>query len=75
MVVVPALKPKTNPFASTIATEVLLLPHVPLVPVVNNWVTVPGHIDENPVIVPAFAPGFTFTLYDVNDDPQELEIK
>lgn len=75
MVVVPGLKPKTNPFASTIATAGALLLHVPPLPVVNNWVTVPAHIEGEPVIVPALAPGLMLTLYDVNDEPQLLEIK
>ena len=75
MVVVPGLKPRTNPLASTIATVGVLLLHVPPLPVVNNWVTVPAHIEGAPVIVPALAPGLTVTLYDVNEEPQLLEIK
>lgn len=75
MVVVPGLNPKTNPFASIKATDGLLLLHVPPLPVVNNCVTVPAHIEEDPVIVPAFTPGLTLILYDVNDEPQVFEIK
>lgn len=73
---VPALNPKTNPLGSTKATPGLLLLHVPpLLPLVNNWLTVPAHIADKPVIVPALAPGFTVILYDVNDDPQLFAIK
>jgi hypothetical protein len=57
------------------ATVGVLLLHVPPLPVVNSWVTVPAHIDGDPVIVPALAPGLTVILYDVNDEPQLLEIK
>lgn len=75
MVAVPALRPKTNPFASTNAIDGLLLLQVPPLPVVNNWLTVPAHIEADPVIVPALVPGPTLILYEVNDDPQVLEIK
>lgn len=68
--------PKTNPFASINATARLLLLHVPPgVPVVNNGITEPAHMDEDPIIVPALAPGFTVILYEVNDDPQLFETK
>lgn len=73
---VPGLKPKTNPVGSTNATAGLLVLQVPpLLPVVNNWVAVLAHMAEDPMIVPALAPGFTVTLYDVNDDPQVFVIK
>lgn len=75
MVAVPALKPKTNPLASTMATDGVLLLHVPPLPVVNNCVTLPAHIEGDPVMVPALVPGPTVTLYEVNDEPQVLEIK
>jgi hypothetical protein len=62
MVVVPGFKPKTNPLASTMAIDGLLLLHAPPLPVVNNWVTVPAHMEEDPVMVPALAPGLTLTV-------------
>ncbi len=74
MVAVPVPTPKTNPFASTNATDELLLLHDPPgVPLLSKLMDEPVHTDDGPLIVPALAAGLTFTLYVANDDPQIFE--
>ena len=63
MVALPAPTANTKPLASTNAAAGLLLIHVPPpVPFVVNWLTVPVHIADDPLMVPAVTIGLTFTL-------------
>ena len=58
IVALPAFTPVTRPeLAFTVATDVLLLLHVPPeVPLLVNVVVEPLHTDVEPLIVPALAP-------------------
>lgn len=76
MIAVPGPTPNTTPFASTIAAVALLLVQTPpAVPLLTKVIVEPVQTDEGPLIVPALARGLTVTLYEANDDPQELEMK
>jgi hypothetical protein len=58
-VVDPVVTPDTIPEVPTVATEVVLLAHVPPVGVPVNVIKEPLHTHENPVI--AVGIGFTVT--------------
>jgi hypothetical protein len=62
MVVVPAAIAVTIPAASMVATDVLLLAHVPPADVLVNVVVAPGHIP----IVPVIASGNGLTVTTAN---------
>ena len=61
--VMPADTPITTPVPTpTVATDVLLLLHVPVVGVLPSVVACPTHIDSEPLIVPGS--GFTVIVFD-----------
>ena len=53
IVTLPAVTPVTLPDASTVATEALLLVHVPPETVSDNAVTEPAQTEDAPVMAPA----------------------
>ena len=61
MVAMPEAMPETRPVtASTVATDVLLLDHVPpLFPLAVKLKDEPTHTNDPPLMVPAFNTGFT----------------
>lgn len=64
MVVVPVPTPVTNPVAAfTVAIDVLVLVQVPpSAPLVPNCDVEPVHIVDEPLMLPAFAAGFTVSV-------------
>ena len=63
MAVFPAATPATTPVAvPTVAIAALLLLHTPPVVAFVKEVVAPWHTSGVPVIVPAFANGFTVTV-------------
>ena len=69
IVAVPPATPYTAPVAAlTVATEVLLLVHVPPVAVLDSVVTLPGQTDAVPEIVP----GVALTVITLPTAPQDV---
>jgi hypothetical protein len=70
--VVPLDRPVTTPDAETLATEVLLLLHEPLVTVLVSVVVSPIQMLSRPEIVPATGIAITVTGYMLSAVPQPL---
>ena len=73
IVVFPAATPDTIPvFVPTVATDSVLLLQVPPDTLLLRLMVDPAHTEVAPLIVPAFAGGFTVTVADAVVDPQIL---
>ena len=68
----PAVIPVTIPDVPTVATDVLLLLHIPALTTSLSVILPPGHTDDDPAIVPGFGNGFTVTVAVTVDVPQAL---
>jgi len=64
---VPTVTPETLPEASTVATDVLLLPHVPADVTSARVVIAPRHDTADPVMAAGI--GFTVTFVDITQPP------
>ena len=73
IVTFPGATPETRPDASTVATPVLLLDHAPpLLPLELKFILDPTHMDDGPLMAPAFRTGFTVTEADAVAVPQDV---
>ena len=72
MLAVPAVTPVTRPEAFTVAMARVLLVQVPLLTTSLSADVFPVHIDETPVIVPAFGSGDTVMVSSALTVPQRL---
>jgi hypothetical protein len=76
IVAVPAPTPVTLPELFTVATNTLLLLHVPpLVPPLRlNTTCEPAQTEDGPLIVPGFAAALTDITFDALDVPQPVTV-
>jgi hypothetical protein len=72
MVAVPASTPDTMPLVPIVATDVLLLVHVPPVTVFDNVIVVLTATVFGPVMDPALGSGLTVTILVATALPQLL---
>ena len=64
MVAAPEAIPVTIPEDPTVATDAVLLLHVPPVALSDNAVVAASHTEVAPVMLPAFGEGFTVIVFE-----------